>query len=187
MAQTPAQPLRPSAPLIALAGWLVPGAGYWLLGQRPRALVVGITIVLLFILGLFFGGIRVIDVPGYNKLGQRIMLRVQERQQDQIITTGQWALRVRPFAELADKPWFIPQSLMGPINFLAAQLSLYVSAAESRSAGNSWIAPSHARIFEIGTLYTAIAGMLNLLAIIDSTAQAAPAPKSVTAAPGDKK
>jgi hypothetical protein len=31
---------------------------------------------------------------------------------------------------------------------------------------------SHARLAEIGTLYTAVAGMLNLLAIIDSSYRA---------------
>jgi len=32
--------------------------------------------------------------------------------------------------------------------------------------------PSHARLAEISTLYTAVAGMLNLLAVIDSTFRA---------------
>jgi hypothetical protein len=32
---------------------------------------------------------------------------------------------------------------------------------------------SHARVNEIGTLYTAVAGMLNLLAIIDSAYRSA--------------
>jgi hypothetical protein len=32
-------------PLVALAGWLLPGAGYWLIGQKVRAVTVGVTIL----------------------------------------------------------------------------------------------------------------------------------------------
>src|SRR5947209_2985556 len=48
----------------AIASWIIPGAGYWLIGQRARALAVGITVIVLFVLGLLIGGIRVLEVPG---------------------------------------------------------------------------------------------------------------------------
>ena len=34
-------------PVVAMLGWLIPGAGYWLLGQRLRAIVIGVTILVL--------------------------------------------------------------------------------------------------------------------------------------------
>ncbi|MCS7034067.1 MAG: hypothetical protein NZ561_08740, partial [Phycisphaerae bacterium] len=58
-----------SPPVVALASWFVPGAGYLLIGQYTRGLVVGVTVLLLFILGVLIAGIRVIDVPGYDNLG----------------------------------------------------------------------------------------------------------------------
>ena len=54
-----------------------------------------------------------------------------------------------------EKPWYIGQFFTGAIGLLGG-----------------WIGPSqpasHARANDIGTLYTAVAGMLNLLATIDS-------------------
>ena len=35
--------IMPPPPLVALAGWLVPGAGYALIGQKLRGIVVGVT------------------------------------------------------------------------------------------------------------------------------------------------
>ena len=66
--------------------------------------------------------------------------------------------------EIAEKPWFVPQFLTGP----AALASAGLSVKASRQA-----APRvHARLADIGTLYTAIAGMLNLMAIIDAAHRA---------------
>ena len=68
--------LAPPPPLVALAGWLVPGAGYWLIGQRTRAITVGVTILLLFTFGILISGIRVVQAPdltGPGNLAQRIL------------------------------------------------------------------------------------------------------------------
>jgi hypothetical protein len=123
-------------PIVALASWVIPGAGYWLIGQRARALTVGVTIVALFFLGLLIGGVRVVDPP------------------DSYLSS--------PLNTLVQKPWFIGQILAGPITIIAASVG--------KSAG---FFASHARVNEIGTLYTAVAGMLNLLAIIDASYRAA--------------
>jgi hypothetical protein len=50
--------------LVALAGWIVPGGGYFLLKERARALIICITIAVTFGLGLFIGSIGVIDYVG---------------------------------------------------------------------------------------------------------------------------
>jgi hypothetical protein len=122
------------APLVALAGWLVPGAGYWLIGQRSRALISGITILILFILGCLIGGMKVIDpASSYSNLFRAIM----------------------------QKPWFVAQILAGPITLISALIA----------KGPQFVV-SHVRVNEIGTLYTAVAGMLNLLVIIDCSHRA---------------
>jgi len=160
-----------SAPLAALACWVIPGSGYFLIGQRLRGTVIGVTVIAMFIAGLLIGGIRVIDVPGYDDRGYPVY--VNERgQKVSNPDDGRLALRSRLFPEIANKPWFVGQVLSGPICLLAAEVSLSVSHPHSPGGTISQIPRSHARIYEIGTLYTAVAGMLNLLAIIDSAYRA---------------
>jgi hypothetical protein len=148
------RPLLPPPPIVALASWVLPGLGYVLIGHRARGMTVGATIILLFVLGLLIGGIRVIEVPGYQANGNMAY--------DQ---AGTWALLSSPVGELRDKPWSILQMLNGPM-FLVSSVGSVVAA--STGAGTA----SHARVNEIGTLYTAVAGLLNLLAMIDASYRA---------------
>jgi hypothetical protein len=130
-------------PLVALAGWVVPGAGYWLIGERARAVTVGATILAVFLFGILVAGIRVVQAPEMN--GQ-----------------GNFAQKV------LQRPWFIGQALAGPVGLGAA----YVSAELAKSPTYKNV-EAKARLAEIGTLYTAVAGMLNLLTIIDASTRAA--------------
>jgi hypothetical protein len=134
-------------PLVALAGWLVPGAGYWLIGERIRAMTVGVTILLVFTMGILIAGIRVVQAPDMSAPGnsaQRVLTR----------------------------PWFIGQVLMGPVGLGSA----YVADQLAHSAKYRNI-EAKARLAEIGTLYTAVAGMLNLLTVIDAAYRAGGAEK----------
>jgi hypothetical protein len=124
-----------SAAAVAITGWLIPGGGFWLLGQRARAVTIGTTIIVMFMFGILIAGVRVVEAP-----------------------PGVW--------QILQKPWFIGQFFTGPLALIAAWTSREL--ALSRWAD----VISHARVAEIGTLYTAVAGMLNLLAIIDSTHRA---------------
>ena len=135
----------PPPPLVALAAWLLPGAGYWLIGQRARGLTVGVTIILVFALGLLIGGVRVIEVPKFDKRGRYVDAPLLQ--------------------EVRSKPWSIAQVLTGPVAILGGAWG--VSAA-----ANAQGTETHGRINEIGVLYTAVAGMLNLLAIIDASHRA---------------
>ncbi len=199
-----------SAPLVALASWLVPGAGYWLIGQRGRALGVGITITVLFILGLLVGGVRVIEVPGYSiNTGERQMITMTgpvinpktnqvyvDRNGAEVIEpvmvpavdpiTGQkvidpnsgrtklvplrrWALLVSPLIEVRDKPWSVPQIMTGPIAIVAGAFSVYAAGPVDETSKLTIGALTHARINELGSLYLSVAGLLNLMVIIDAT------------------
>lgn len=128
-------------PVVALCGWLCPGAGYLLIGQRVRALVVGLTILAMFFAGLVIGGMKVVAEPDWNHKGGV---------PDAVFQT----------------PWFIPQVLAGPVTIIYARIGW------SGGMDKSPYKLSHSRSNEIGTLYTAVAGMLNLLAIIDATYRA---------------
>src|SRR5689334_2378668 len=114
------------APLVAAAGWVLPGVGYLLIGQKARAIVVGITILVLFMCGLLIGGVRVVDVPGYDDQGRRVVLdaRGNVDRSGRSNASGDWALTARPFAEIANKPWFVGQILAGPMCLIAAHYSL---------------------------------------------------------------
>jgi hypothetical protein len=123
----------PSA-LVALAAWVCPGAGYWLLGQRGRGATVGIAIALIFAMGLLVGGINVVQAPNGLNL-----------------------------SDILQKPWFIGQALAGPMALVIAWITAHAQPPLPTSLARSW---------EIGTLYTAVAGMLNLMAVIDSSYRA---------------
>lgn len=183
----------PSPALIALVAWLVPGGGYLALGHIARGLTIGASIVILFMLGILIGGIRVMDPPGWGEYGYMAqmverparngrfeLLRVDptsaQQQQDPRSDVRDQpqgsALLNQPIAEISDKPWFVGQILCGPITLIASAISVHearpLAPPSPGTPPQSAATTSHARSWEIGTLYTAIAGMLNLLAIIDA-------------------
>jgi hypothetical protein len=178
------------APVVALAAWLLPGAGYWLLGQRLRAVVVGLSIIALFIGGLLIGGVKVLDVPGYGDHGQPLVVvrdtgrsRDPRTNEDKVVTQDRtvedndprsigWVMQVHPVEEIRNKPWFIPQVLAGPLDLVASWGSVVASRPQVPGGSVPIGARSHARTNELGVLYTAVAGMLNLLAIIDAAYRA---------------
>ena len=122
-------PKTVSPAVVVAAAWVFPGLGYWLLGEKRRAIIVCACVLSLFLAGILIGGIRVVDAP------------------DGISVDA-----------LMDKPWFIGQIMAGPISIISALGAQTVSPDRV----------SYARSNEIGTLYTALAGMLNLLVIVDA-------------------
>jgi hypothetical protein len=47
--------------LVGVAGWWIPGAGHWLIGQQKRAAIIFLSISFAFVLGIWLGSIAVID------------------------------------------------------------------------------------------------------------------------------
>ena len=202
------EPKSHSPILVALAGLVLPGLGYFLVGQRKRGLIVGLTLLLMFLGGILIAGIRVFEVPGYGEDGWKIyvekyamrdgfyaktttepVVRVQPmdsrspggsrlatvfrrghdgtvRQEvtaEVPVEPGEWLLMANFRGEVANRIWFVPQVLMGVPTAVAGYFSI--------SAAQADVARSHARLAEIGTLYTAVAGMLNLLVVIDAASR----------------
>ena len=144
---------RPAGPhplLVALAAWALPGAGYWMVGQRARGVIVGVTVTLLFTFGLLVGGVRVLEVPYYDRNGRPTHRALIE--------------------EVRAKPWSIAQVMAGSVAFAGGAAAVSASSADAQ--GNTPGEESHARVNEIAVLYTAVAGMLNLLVIIDAAHRA---------------
>ena len=190
--QPPSRGTLASPPVVAVAGWLVPGAGYWLIGERARGLAVGLAIVGLFVLGILFGGVRVIQVPGYSENGRKLYLdpetRFENGREYRVLVVkeappggdelpGAW-VATDPRALLRDvgnKPWSICQVLAGPVALAGGAWSVSASQPVAQAEGPDRPVGvlSHSRINEIAVLYTAVAGMLNLMVIIDAASRAA--------------
>jgi hypothetical protein len=159
--------LLSSPPVVAIAGWLVPGSGYVLLGDLARGVTVGVTIILLFIMGLLIAGVRVVEVPGYDvTTGNPIVYPPR---------SGEWIMKSAPIAEIRNKLWSVPQVMAGPIAIVAAAASVHAAEADPARPGHSVGALTHSRINEIGALYLSVAGLLNLMSIIDAAWRASSA------------
>jgi hypothetical protein len=81
-------------------------------------------------------------------------------------------LTTHPLDEVRSKPWTIAQIMAGPVDILCDMWSINASRPIDGAEGPPLGVRSHSHTNEIGVLYTAIAGMLNLLAIIDATYRA---------------
>lgn len=145
----------PMDPLAGILAVLFPGAGHWYQGQAKRALLIAGGVLGLFVGGLVIGGIDVVD----------------SRQ---------------------DRLWFLGEALVGPVAFGTDyvhqnMLKGYDAATgqrrspmpgEVKDESGTWVAgpagsrppfsKSLGKMNEIGTLYCTIAGMLNLVVIIDA-------------------
>jgi hypothetical protein len=104
--------------LVGVAGWWIPGAGHWIIGQPKRAAIIFFSIAFLFVLGIWLGSIAVID---------------------------------------ARTPWYWAQMLNSPAVAYLAHLS-----------GSVYHLDSYGKPREIGEIYTGMAGMLNLLCVINA-------------------
>lgn len=117
----------------AIAAWLVPGLGHWLLGQKARGLILLLSIGSLWLGGFFIGGIDVFD-------------------------RGEHPV------------WYMGQMLIAPSILVENRhRALQGPDAQPPRPDAKTIAykPSYGHVHEQGVLYTALAGMLNLLAIMD--------------------
>ncbi|MCG8512167.1 MAG: hypothetical protein MI741_23365 [Rhodospirillales bacterium] len=128
-------------PLEAVAGWVVPGLGHILLGERRRGLILMICIAGLWFSGVLIGGLGVVDWKKPNApflwFGQAFVAPT---------FAANWMINNQRFGPI------IPEDPLPP---------------DDISNDASTYRPSFNRVEEQGVLYTAIAGLLNLMALID--------------------
>src|SRR3954451_3974220 len=87
-----ASPSPAAVPLVAITSWVLPGAGYFLIGQRARGVTVGVTIIVLFLLGLLIAGVRVMEVPGYDSSGRPITVTMKNTMTGTV--TSRWVMGI---------------------------------------------------------------------------------------------
>lgn len=151
------------APILA---WIVPGLGHWSLGHRQRGVLIGVGVLGLFIIGLLIGGVDVIDrrndkwwyygqvlagpiTPAVDWwIGKQLIYEDQDGRPYEGSNGQPTPLKPHP-ALPPDDPYYATHNLAYDPDYRPAFV-------ESLSHVN-----------EVGTLYTTIAGMLNLLAILD--------------------
>jgi hypothetical protein len=128
--------------------WLLPGLGHFKLGQRRRGILIMFGVLFMFLGGVLVGGVDCVD-------------------------------RKR------DKLWFMAQAVCGPVAFAAD----YVNQRYTKTLPRNWeytysntkpgdqahdeiVAQlktiSLGRVNEAGTLFCALAGLMNLVAILDA-------------------
>ncbi len=129
--------------VIGAMAWLVPGAGHYLLNEKRRAAVILVAIVLTFLVGLYVGSIGVID-------------------------------------PVNAKPWYAAQVMNSPAVLLLGNhvaSAYYLAQDEARRKTHMGVLggdqPTQAylvfgRAGEIGQIYTSVAGLLNLLCIVNA-------------------
>lgn len=116
---------------------MLPGLGHYMIGERRRGSILAATILILWTAGLLIGGVTVID-------------------------------------HRENMPWFLGQMLLAP-SVLIDQVHQHVlkrgpvppSPPLPGEPRTYLYEPSFGKVYEQGVLYTALAGLLNLLAIID--------------------
>ncbi len=142
--------------LAVLLGWLLPGLGHVLIGKAARGVILGVTILMIYLGGIFIGGIGVID-----------------SQSPEAEDGGK-----RPLAL-----WFLGQALIAPslglniYNHHLQEVYRDEVLSEEYSENDAWYPfvdtakapyePSFSKTHEQGLLYTSLAGLLNLLVLID--------------------
>ena len=105
--------------IVGLASWALPGAGYYLLNEKKRAIIISVTVILTFLTGIYIGSMGVID-------------------------------------PITSKGWYVAQILVSPA----------VMVIGHHTAGGGY--PVYGKPNEIGQIYTSIAGLLNLLCIVNA-------------------
>ena len=138
--------------VIGISSWLIPGAGHWQLGHKRRGGILFVTIQLLFWTGIAIGGIAVVDPAG-------------------------------------SLPWFLAQLGSGVSGIMASVSRSLLFGALHVSGEASLLQPAQFRaIFvdipprslEVGRLYSGIAGLLNVLAVLDALSRGFYKAKSIT-------
>lgn len=187
----------PLLPLIAVAGWLLPGAGYFLLGQKKRAIIIFVTITLTLCTGLYIGSFGVIDfngpaalyvkaaqimnppivlILGYHTVGRLLFNIALESQDDLDSDTPSDSLQ----QEFRNKGIALGQGAAISIGqrpnewLIHGNNRSYVIKEEwnklkEANELNVYTAyPVHGWPNEIGQIYTMSSGLLNLLCIVNA-------------------
>jgi hypothetical protein len=171
--------------MAAFLALLLPGAGHYYQGRKQKAILFATCILGLFIAGFIIGRGRVVYAyPNTFKVTNLIrMLSKQGRAQ--IAQESSQDFRIHSYAQaLVGIPAFpmILQSRIGPKPIDEQLLGGFMAPPPKGIPGDGnpdWLSKwnnEDSAGFDLGSLYTAVAGLLNLLVIFDAFAGPMPIP-----------
>ena len=162
--------------LAGFLAWLIPGAGHIYQGRTAKGVLFSVCIFTLFFFGMYLGGNRVVyasNRPDNRRLpylcqvatGLPTMLALVQAHR-----MGQDPPKAPLFSGYMAPPRYegqiVPSGSIAPINASPwGNDTAYVR--NSKDELSAWQAELH-RFFELGTVYTMIAGLLNVLVIYDA-------------------
>jgi hypothetical protein len=106
--------------VVGLMAWVIPGGGHFIIKERKRAIIIFVTVLVTFLLGLHIGSIGIINKGG-------------------------------AFA------WYLAQMMVSPLVAIIGVLG--------QSDGGRVV---YGKPEAYGQIYTAVAGMLNLLSVLSA-------------------
>lgn len=181
-------------PLAGAASLLLPGAGHFVRGERTRALLIAAGVLGLFFGGIFIGGIDVIDSREDRLwfIGQALVgplafgvdhahqtrfkgfeIPDELREARRLNSRQLSAFAERPRSAFPDETReLVTFQITDPAAGSAASVTLPVFRTLSREELDRGLGPpnrkSLSKVNELGTLFATIAGMLNLIVILDA-------------------
>jgi len=173
--------------IVAILAWIIPGAGHFFIKERKRAVIIFVTITATFTTGLYIGSIAVIDPVGawpwyigqmITTPGVAVIAKVSQNE------TRKWELAKRASTQAAHET---AQAEHKAINAAenakklktqdaiqeAELLNQEAKLAKQKSdqllqEEKQVMFASYGRPHDFGQIYTAIAGAMNLLAILSA-------------------
>ena len=119
--------------LTGLAGWIIPGGGYFFLRETSRALIIFITIAGTFCLGLYIGSIGVVD-----PIGSRLWFVIQMMTTPAVAVIGHMtAGGAFPVYGRPNEIGQIYTSTAGLLNLLCIVNSVYMAYLRKLEGGRS--------------------------------------------------
>jgi hypothetical protein len=132
--------------VVGAAAWLVPGGGYFVLGERRRAWVVLVTVGLTFLTGLYVGSLGVVD-----PISSKPWYVAQIMNSPAVALIGRHVAKRQMDAERA-------------IDATRTQ----AARQQALERAQATVYRVYARPGEVGQIYTSISGLLNLLCIVNA-------------------
>ncbi len=160
--RTSERPTRSSS-IAGLLAWILPGLGHWYLGHRARAITIMVVIAVTFWCGVAIGGVKSTVDPKEN----RLWFLAQICAGSHTIAATLWSRQLEPTAHVCpncDAPLAYEPRAGDVCPKCGRQISDPELAARTRLAFWPQV--------DIAIVYTGIAGLLNLLVILDAIARA---------------
>ena len=171
--------------IAALLAFLLPGAGHYYQGRKHKAILFAVCILGLFLTGFIIGRGRVVYAYPNTFKVTNLAKMLSKKGREEIAKDSYQDFRIHSYAQaMVGIPAFpmILQSRIGPKPVDEQFLWGFMAPPPKGLPGDGnpdWLSKwnnEDSASFDLGSLYTAIAGLLNLLVIFDAYAGPMPIP-----------